>query len=61
MSGGAGRHLSVDDAENWVAAEDSETGRPYWVNQRTRETSWTPPAQLEAGGTVRRRWCVLRV
>ena len=30
---------------DWVQAEDPQTGRPYWVNTQTNETSWTPPGK----------------
>lgn len=27
----------------WVIAKDEESGRPYYYNAKTNETSWKPP------------------
>lgn len=27
----------------WVVTKDEETGRPYYYNAKTSETSWKPP------------------
>ena len=27
----------------WALAKDEETGRPYYFNAKTNETSWKPP------------------
>jgi len=27
----------------WVIATDEESGRPYYYNAKTKETSWKPP------------------
>ena len=31
---------SIDDPSNWVEASDPATGRSYWINKSTNETSW---------------------
>ena len=40
----------VDDPSNWVEAEDQGSGRPYWINKSTNETSWTPPQTVNTEG-----------
>ena len=41
---------SVDDPSNWVEAEDQASGRPYWINKSTNETSWNPPQTVNTEG-----------
>ena len=33
---------SVAVSGEWVSQIDDETGREYWTNEATGETSWTP-------------------
>ena len=40
----------VDDPSNWVEAQDPASGRSYWINKATNETSWTPPQQVNTEG-----------
>lgn len=32
-----------DDKEEWAAAEDPSSGRTYWYNKKTKETTWKDP------------------
>eukprot|EP00291_Cryptomonas_curvata_P009898 CAMPEP_0172186018 /NCGR_PEP_ID=MMETSP1050-20130122/20498_1 /TAXON_ID=233186 /ORGANISM="Cryptomonas curvata, Strain CCAP979/52" /LENGTH=259 /DNA_ID=CAMNT_0012860081 /DNA_START=23 /DNA_END=799 /DNA_ORIENTATION=- len=36
----------MSGTDDWVQARDEATGRAYWVNHRTRQTSWQPPEVL---------------
>ena len=40
----------VDDPSNWVEAKDQASGRPYWINKSTNETSWNPPQTVNTEG-----------
>lgn len=42
------RMILTEIAEvDWVAATDNQTGRPYYVNVKTRATRWNPPGEAE--------------
>ena len=42
------RMILTEIAEaDWVAATDNQTGRPYYVNVKTRITRWNPPGEAE--------------
>jgi len=36
------QHPSIDNSE-WQQMTDPKSGRPYWYNMRTQESSWTQP------------------
>jgi len=43
--GGGGRPV-------WKELQDKTSGRLYYVNRETRETTWTKPAELGGGAAV---------
>jgi hypothetical protein len=40
----------IDDPSNWVEATDPSSGRSYWINKTTNETSWSPPPSVNTEG-----------
>eukprot|EP00494_Astrolonche_serrata_P033348 UN33617 len=38
----------VDDASEWEKWMDDDTGREYWYNKSTQETTWENPYEVEA-------------
>jgi len=40
-----GHHIKVHDDEGnpWHMAKDPRSGRTYWYNEKTKESSWTDP------------------
>ena len=40
----------IDDPSNWVQAQDPASGREYWINKTTNETSWNPPQLVSTEG-----------
>lgn len=40
------------EAKGWNAVVDPRTGRTYYANRMTGETSWTPPAAAAAGAAA---------
>ena len=40
----------IDDPSNWVQAQDPASGRDYWINKTTNETSWNPPQLVSTEG-----------
>lgn len=41
-----------NNPKNWAEGKDPKSGKTYYYNKKTRETTWKiPPCLKEAGGT----------
>ena len=41
-----------EGASDWIECHDPQSGRAYYANQKTRQTSWTAPAGFGTGGAA---------